>query len=99
MAEERHVYHNADGVTREMLFDREQPDQFVVKTSVDMTQVLESIKVDAENHQVRSDNKLVARIPMTIYERSMLEGWDEDDWKKWLNSDEAKPFRVWRGRV
>lgn len=93
------VYQNADGVVREMLFDREQPDQFVVKTSVDMEQVMKTIQFDRENHAVRSDNKLLARIPMTIYERSLHEGWDDDDWKRWLNSDEAKPFRVWEGRV
>ena len=44
-------------------------------------------------------NKVVARIPITIYERSIHEDWDEGDWKRWLNSTEAAPFRIWGGRV
>ena len=44
-------------------------------------------------------NKLLARIPVTIFERSVHEGWDEGDWARWLNSSEAAPFRIWQGRV
>jgi hypothetical protein len=44
-------------------------------------------------------NKLLARIPIEVYERSVHEQWDEADWARYLNSAEAAPFRIWRGRV
>ena len=42
-------------------------------------------------------NKLLARIPIEVYERSVHEQWDEGDWARWLNSSEAAPFRIWSG--
>lgn len=97
--ESKRVYYNQDGVRRTMITDDERPWSPVVKTEVDMTSTLESIKWDRENHRDRAVNKLVARVPMTVYERSLHEGWDEDDWKKWLNDPDNKAFRVWEGRV
>ena len=44
-------------------------------------------------------NKLLARIPIEVYERSVHEQWDEADWARYLNSSEAAPFRIWRGTV
>ena len=35
-------------------------------------------------------NKLLARIPITIYERSVHEQWDEGDWARWLNSQRGR---------
>lgn len=65
-----------------------------------MDSVLESIKREQEAPQVRkSPNKLLARVPLTVYEKSLHEGWDEADWKKWLNDPDNKHFRVWQGQV
>lgn len=100
MSERREIYHNQDGVRRTMITDSDHPDRIVVQTEVIMDGILENNAVMRDLHPRRSTNKLVARgIPMTIYEKSMLEGWDEDDWKKWLNSSEAIPYRIWQGRV
>jgi hypothetical protein len=36
---------------------------------------------------------------MTVYETAIAQGWDEGDWKRYLNSSDAAPFRIWKGRV
>jgi hypothetical protein len=81
-----------------MLWDDESPERVVVQTEQVLDEILDGIARDREimPHGV---NKLLARIPITIYERSVHEGWGDDDWAKWLNSAEAAPFRVWSGRV
>ena len=38
-------------------------------------------------------NKLLARLPVEVFERSIHEQWDETDWKRYLNSSEAAPFQ------
>jgi hypothetical protein len=98
VTERARVYHNADGVRRTLIVDDERPG-FVVKTSQDVEPVLASVERDRALMAHDGVNKLLARIPVSIFERSVHEQWDEGDWKKWLNSSEAAPFRVWRGRV
>ena len=100
MPERRDIYHNQDGVRRTAITDSEHPDRLVVQTEVVMDQALKNNHELRELHPRRSVNKMVARaVPLTVYERSIHEGWGEDDWKKWLNSDEAIPYRIWQGRV
>ena len=70
-----------------------------VNTEVNLDEILRGIERDREFHPVKSANKLVARVPMTVVEQSMHEQWDEGDWKKWLNDPANEPFRVWKGRV
>ena len=44
--------------------------------------------------------KLIARgVPLTVWEQSEREGWDEKAWSRWLNDPDNAAFRVWRGRV
>jgi hypothetical protein len=97
--ESRLVYRNSDGVKRTALIDHERPDRFTVHTQVAMEEVLAGIQRDRELQDPKSTNKLVARVPMTIVERSIHEQWDEADWKKWLNDPDNAAFRVWQGRV
>ena len=59
--------------------------------------MLDSVERDRAIMAHDGHNKLLARIPVTIFERSVHEGWDEGDWARWLNSSEAAPFRIWRG--
>jgi hypothetical protein len=102
MTERRICYHDADGVRREMIVDDDYPDRVVVKTSQLLDEILDGVKRDREleaandNH---SPNRLVARLPVEVFERMILEGWGPDDEARWLNSPEAEPFRIWRGRV
>lgn len=93
------VYRNSDGVRRTLITDTDTPYQFRVKTEVNLDQIIEGVKRDSENHRERTTNKLLARVPLTVYEQSVHEQWDEADWKKWLNDPANEPFRVWKGRV
>jgi hypothetical protein len=47
------------------------------------------------------DFRHAAIIPDFVYDRAYREGWhnDEKAWKRWANSNEAKPFRTWKGRL
>jgi hypothetical protein len=99
MAERKQVYHEDLGVRRTLITDSDKPDRVIVDTKVDCTQLIENNKMLGELHSTNSVNKMVARVPMTIYERSINEGWDDDDWKRWLNDPDNKMFRVWQGRV
>ena len=93
------VYDHRNGVKRSVITDPDKPSEFTVKTSQDMEPILDSVARDREIMRNDGPNKLLARVPMYIYERSCHEAWDEDDWKRWLNSPEAEPFRVWKGQV
>lgn len=100
MSEVRTVYRDSDGVRRTMISDSYRPDEITVHTEVDVTNVIETNKIMRELHPSRSTNKLVARgIPMTVYEKSILEDWDDAAWNRWLNDPDNAAFRVWEGRV
>lgn len=86
---------------RTALVDWEKPHEFTVHTEVEMDEVLDSIKRARELEESKTFplNRLLAKVPMTVYETSIVEQWDEADWKKWLNDPDNAAFRVWRGRV
>ena len=97
MSERRRIYRDSDGLRRTIIFDDEDPSKFVVQTEQVVDEVLGSVERDREimGHGV---NKVLARLPVEVYERAVHEQWDEGDWAKYLNSSEAAPFRIWRGR-
>jgi hypothetical protein len=97
--ERKSVIRDADGIRRTLMTDSDDPTRFHVITEQNIDEVLASIQRDAENHRERSTNKLLARIPITVYETAVHEGWDEGDWKRYLNSSEAAPFRIWKGSI
>lgn len=99
MSERQRVYRDRDGIKRTMLWDDEDPDQVTVHTQQDVEPVLDSVERDRAMMAHDGVNKLLARIPVSIFERSVHEQWDDGDWKRWLNSSEAAPFRIWRGAV
>ena len=99
MSERRTIYRDADGVRRTLVTDDERPEDFAVLTQQDIEPILDSVARDRETMSHNGVNKLLARIPIEIYERSVHEQWSEGDWARWLNSSEAEPFRIWRGRV
>lgn len=86
-------------IGRTYLTDWEQPDKLVVKTSVSLPDLERNNWRLAEEVNRRAANRYVARVPMTVWEQSIHEKWGDDDWKRYLNSAEAAPFRVWKGRV
>ena len=97
--ESRNQYRNSDGVRRTSIVDRENPSVLKVYTEVDMDEVLDGIKRDRDLVDLKSSERIVARVPMTIMEKSIHEDWDEADWKKGLNDPDNAAFRVWQGRV
>jgi len=99
VSERQRVYRDADGVRRTLIWDDEDPDAVTVRTEQDVEPILDSVERDRAIMRHDGVNKLLARIPVAIYERAVLEQWDEGDWGKWLNSSEAAPFRIWRGYV
>jgi hypothetical protein len=99
VTEHRWTYHDQDGVRRTLITDDDRPDRPVVHTEQALDEVLASVERDREIMSHGGVNKLLARLPIEVYERAVHEGWGEDDWKRYLNSYEAAPFRIWQGRV
>jgi hypothetical protein len=93
------IYSFRDGVQRTLLYDNDSPNEFHIKTSQDIEPVLDSIARDREIMRNNGAFKVVARVPVSIYERSIHEEWSDADWARWLNSFEAGPFRIWGGSV
>jgi hypothetical protein len=98
VSERRWTYQDADGVKRTLITDDDRPGDIVVHTEQQLDEILASVERDREapNNGV---NKLLARIPIEVYERAVNEQWDEPQWARWLNSSDAAPFRIWQGRV
>ena len=104
MTERKTGYANSDGIRRTLITDDEWlPDIGPSsRTEQFLDEILNGIVRDRERlaaNDNRSSIKPIARIPVEIFERMILEGWGPDDEAKWLNSPEAAPFRIWRGRV
>ena len=99
MAEIKLTYRNSGGVRRTIIQDTDDPEHCHVYTEQDVTSLIENNRRLADEHPRRSTNKLLARAPIEVFERSILERWDEDDWKKWLNDPANKHLRVWPGKV
>ena len=87
------------GVRRTIVTDDSNKFAFAQYSEQDVTSVIDKNAALREALKPRSVNKLVARAPITVYEQSIRENWDENDWKKWLNDPANKPFRVWEGNV
>lgn len=96
----KRVYRNDGAAKRTMIWEDDKPDIVHVRTEQDLTQAIANNKALAELHPRRSTNKLVARgVPISVYEKSILENWDSKDWERWLNDPDNRAFRVWQGRV
>jgi hypothetical protein len=100
MAEKKVVYRDDGALKRTMIWEDDQPETVHVYTEQDLEQTIKNNKELQELHPRRSTNKLVARgVPVSVYEKSILEGWDSSDWNRWLNDPSNRAFRVWQGRV
>jgi hypothetical protein len=100
MTERRTTYRDwQDGVRRTLITDDERSEDFTVHTEQVLDEILASVERDREIMSHNGVNKLLARIPIEVYERACHQQWDDGDWARYLNSAEAAPFRIWRGRV
>ena len=75
-----------------------------IETTQNVNPILESNKEsykETDKHTKWGDMSRVASIPLTVYydllQRGILN--DETAMKKWLNSDEARPFRTRVGKI
>ncbi len=89
-----------DGVARTSIVDDGAPNRLVVHTQQDLEPILDGIARDRETMR-HGYNKLAARLPMVIVENLIERGiyGDEDRFRAWLNSSEATPWRIWKGRL
>ena len=99
MSERKTVYQNANGVRRTLISDDDSSDILRVLTEQNLDEVLAGIERDREIMPHDGVNTLVARLPVEVFERAVQQQWDESDWRRYLNSSEAAPFRIWRGQV
>jgi hypothetical protein len=98
------VIYDSNGSVVRVLHTEDMSDpfgDFAIQTIEDVEPAIESAKVLADNHAERGDMKHVARVPVTIVEQAMREGWYNDTaaWRKWANDPDNSKFRVWKGRV
>ena len=99
MGEQKRRYDARNGVERTLILD-DASDVFHVKHEQDVEPILDSIARDREI-MPHGKNKLAARIPTIIYEELQRKGITEDEllFKAWLNSSDAAPWRIWRGKL
>ena len=100
MTETKKLYTVRDGIVRETIYDDDAPERIVVHTQQDIEEILAGIARDREI-QRHGMNKRVATLPAFIVEDLIHRGiyHDPDAFDAWLNSSEADPWRVWKGRV
>jgi len=94
------VYRDHGGVRRTLVTNVEEGSVGVL-TEMDIDRLITENQALEEEHVAFSDNKIVARIPMVVYEKLMLDGTIADDerFKRWLNDPDNRVFRVWRGNL
>ena len=100
MGERKRRYSAINGVERTLISD-DASDVFHVHHQQDVEPILDSIHRDREIMPNTGENKLAARIPTVIYEELQRQGITEDEslFKAWLNSSDAEPWRIYRGRL
>jgi hypothetical protein len=101
MTERRTIYRDADGVRRTLITDDASGD-FTVQVEQEVGEILEGIQRKRDNLKSGpTDIKMLGSIPFAVVEDLRQRGiWDDGDaFKKWLNSWDARPFRVWEGRI
>jgi hypothetical protein len=102
MSDLERVYKNSDGIRRTMVQDPDRPGEFSILVEQDIEEILAGVQRRRENHKTGlTDMKHLGSIPIIVAEDLYRRGiWDDEDaFRKWLNSWEARPFRVWEGRV
>lgn len=87
-------------ITRTLHTDPSDPGTLVQETSIELPDIFfERNRALGEDQKGHIHARLVARAPMTVYEQSIREDWDEARWARWLNDPDNAAFRVWPGRL
>jgi hypothetical protein len=87
------------GIVRETIYDPGEG-RLVVNMRQNVDEILAGIERDRDNMK-RTTNRKVATLPAFVVEDLTYRGIydDRDAFDAWLNSSEADPWRVWKGRV
>ena len=103
MGEQKRRYVAQDGLERTVIFDLDEPDRFTIKTSQDIGPLRDAIAYESSLPRRRNPakNEKIATLPLFVVEDLIHRGiyHDEDAFKKWLNSSECTPWRIYRGTV
>ena len=85
MVERTRIYRNSLGIRRTSIWEDDNPNQITVRTDQDLTPILDGIARDRETMR-HGENKLAARIPLTVYEDLKHRGIADDEakFKAWL---------------
>lgn len=99
MSERKHTYLDSFGVRRTMIFG-EDHNRFDlrVQTEQNVDGLLEHTHAMRDVPQPGPFKK-IATVPIEVWERSVLEGWDDADWAKFLNDPDNAALRTWKGKV
>lgn len=92
---------SAFGGMREIVHhDPEKPDDLIVETVQDCTDILATAKMLGEQSPGK-DFRHVACVPLFFLDQWAKDGslHDKKHWKKFLNDPSNKLFRTWPGRV
>lgn len=86
--------------TRQEIFHADGAGNFTIETRQDCAPIVAACAILADEPPDK-DFRHVAKIPATVFDKAMREGWlhDEQAWKKWLNDPDNRKFRTWGGRV
>jgi hypothetical protein len=96
--------YSANGTVARVLHTEDDSDYFspfAIETIEDVEPLLDSVKSlrDVQDH--KATMRHVARVPVTVVERAMREGWfhDQKAWNRFLDDPDNSGFRVWQGRL
>lgn len=94
------IYDQNGNILRKIHFNEVDGDA-VLETVEDFTACVESAKILRDHQDNKAAMRHVARVPVTVVERAMREGWfhDQKAWNRFLNDPDNKDFRVWEGRL
>lgn len=82
-----------------------EPGKFIIRTDYLANDELVADNQDAFNDSIGrrwGDGKVAARIPLNVFYQKLapyIRGGDRDHMKWFLNRDEARPWRTFKGRV
>ena len=101
MTERCRIYKDYDGIKKTMIWDDEDPSQVTIKTEQDIGEIVDRIARDRDLSSGRraGDQEPTHRLPVIVWEDLKKKGIADDDdaFRKWLNSSEATPWRIWPG--
>ena len=101
MTAKRYILNHHGQVASEVLIEPTDPEgDFHIRTCQDIEPTLEYAKVKRDiGIDPKSFMRPVAEMPLTEYHRALQEGWGPEDFRKWCNKSENRPFRIWEGDV